>query len=66
MHRLHGCLKECNQFLAGHALRSKTRFKSLDETALVAVACRHEHPNHVFSLRHGERCVNLCNVMSYA
>ena len=40
----------------------KTRFKSLDEMALAAVACHHEHPRCVFSLHHGEQCVNLCNV----
>ena len=47
--------QECNQFLAGHALRSKGRYKALDETALAGVVSRHEFPLKFFSLCHGER-----------
>lgn len=49
--------KECNQFLAGDALRSKCRYKGLDETGVIGVVCRHEFPYRVLSMRHGERSV---------
>lgn len=39
--------KECNQFLAGHALRSSGRYKALDETGLVGIVCRHEVPHSI-------------------
>ena len=47
--------QECNQFLAGDALRSKSRYHRLDETGVVGVVCRHEFPYKMLSLRHGER-----------
>ena len=52
--------------LAGHAFRSKTRFKSLDKTALIAVACRHEYPKDAYSLHHGEQYANLHKIMCTA
>lgn len=30
-------LKECNSFLAGNSLRSRTRFKALDETGVIHI-----------------------------
>ena len=48
-------LKECNQFLAGDALRSKSRYKALDETGVIGMVCRHEFPHKLLSMRHGER-----------
>ena len=48
-------LQECNQFLAGDALRSKLRYKALDETGVIGVVCRHEFPFKLYSMRHGER-----------
>ena len=50
-------VQECNQFLATHALRSKSRFKALDETGVIGLACRHEFPYRFYNLRHGERYV---------
>ena len=47
--------QECNQYLAVHALRSKGRYKALNETALTGVVCRQEYPLKTFSLCHGER-----------
>jgi hypothetical protein len=47
----------CNNFLAGDALRSKTRFKALDETGVMGAVCRHEVPIRFFNLHHGERYV---------
>ena len=37
------------------ALRSATRFKALDETALFGCACCHEFPMSFINLKHGER-----------
>ncbi len=37
-------LQECSDFLAGNALRSKSRYARLDETAVMGVVCRHGHP----------------------
>ena len=36
--------QDCNNFLAGNMLRSNSRFRALDETALFGSACRHEFP----------------------
>lgn len=38
------CMQECNEFLAGNLLRSKTRYKALDETGVIGLVCRHEFP----------------------
>ena len=51
------CLQECNDFLAGNILRSSTRYKALDETAIFGSACRHEFPALFFNLKHGERYI---------
>ena len=48
--------QNCNDFLAGDLIRSRTRFAALDETGIIGIACRHEHPFRFYSLRHGERC----------
>ncbi len=48
-------MQECNQFLASDVLRSKSRYKALDETGVVGVVCRHEFPFKIMSMRHGER-----------
>ena len=48
-------MQECNQFLAGDALRSKTRYRGLDETGVIGVVCRHEFPYKLLSMHHGER-----------
>ena len=49
--------QNCNDFLAGDLIRSRTRFAALDETGVIGIACRHEHPFRFYSLRHGERCI---------
>ena len=36
-------------------LRSRSRFRALDETALFGSACRHEIPDVFCNLKHGER-----------
>ncbi len=51
----HYIMQECNQFLASDVLRSKSRYKALDETGVVGVVCRHEFPFKIMSMRHGER-----------
>ena len=38
-------------------LRSATRFRALDETALFGSACRHEFPAVFLNLKHGERYI---------
>ncbi|XP_065891624.1 uncharacterized protein [Dysidea avara] len=48
-------VEECNEFLAGNVLRTKFRYSALDETGVIGIACRHEHPYSFYSLRHGER-----------
>ena len=48
-------MKECNDFLAGSALRSNSRYARLDETGIMGAACRHEYPLCFLNLRHGER-----------
>ena len=45
----------CNDFLAGNMIRSASRYKALDETALFGCVCRHEFPIRFFNLKHGER-----------
>ena len=52
----------CSDFLAGDVLRSSTRYKSLDETAVFGCACRHEFPLMFIDLKHGERFVTDYNV----
>lgn len=47
--------QECNEFLAGNALRAKSRYRALDETAVIGSCCRHEFPRRFFSSNHGER-----------
>ena len=55
-------MQACTNFLAGHMLRSKSRYSALDETAVMGAACRHECPIPCFfSLKHGERSV-ICYV----
>lgn len=53
------CLKlqDCSEFLAGHALRSRSRFAALSETAIMGVVCRHEFPLCFINLFHGERYI---------
>ncbi|XP_028416121.1 uncharacterized protein LOC114539705 [Dendronephthya gigantea] len=46
---------DCNNFLAGNALRSNQRFAGLDETGIFGRACRHEFPKAFVNLKHGER-----------
>ena len=36
-------------------LRSATRYRALDETAVFGVACRHEFPVLFLNLKHGEK-----------
>ena len=58
--------QECNQFLAGDALRSSSRYSALDETGVMGAVCRHEIPVRFLSLRHGERYVfYLCTYYKY-
>ena len=45
----------CSEFCAGCAIRSKTRLKALDETAVFGVICRHDIPLNMINLKHGER-----------
>ena len=52
---MHLFVQECNDFLAGSMLRSATRYKALDETAVFGYACRHEFPGTFINLKHGER-----------
>ena len=47
----------CNQFQAGSNLRSKSKSKKLDETALFGAGCKHEVPLKFFSLKRGEEYV---------
>ena len=54
---LHMCLQDYNDFLAGNMLRSATRFRALDETALFGSACRHEFPAVFLNLKHGEKYI---------
>ena len=42
-------------------LRSSTRFRALDETAVFGSACRHEFPALFLNLKHGERYLGTCN-----
>ena len=61
VNRLTFWMQECSSFLAGDALRSRTRFKALDETGVMGTICRHETPIRFFNLHHGER---FCDGMS--
>lgn len=57
-------MQGCHDFLAGDALRSKSRFKALDETAIFGRACRHEFPKHFINLKHGEKyAITALNAM---
>ncbi|XP_064622542.1 uncharacterized protein LOC135484790 [Lineus longissimus] len=46
---------DCNEFKAGSNIRSKGRYYKLDETAVFGASCRHDFPQMMFSLKHGER-----------
>ena len=48
-------VQECNDFVAGNVLRSASRYKALDETAVFGYSCRHEFPGKFLNLKHGER-----------
>ena len=52
-------LKECHQFLAGDALKSRSRDAALDETAVLGTVCRHNFPQRFISMKHGERYGDL-------
>jgi len=54
--------QNCNDFLAGDLIRSRTRFAALDETGVIGIACQHEHPFRFYSLRHGERCIIIVHI----
>ena len=54
--RLTFSMQECSSFLTGDALRTRTRFKALDETGVMGTLCRHETPISFINLHHGERC----------
>lgn len=58
--------QNCNDFLAGDHIRSRTRFAALDETGVIGIACRHEQPFRFYSLRHGERYVHCYCTYMYA
>jgi hypothetical protein len=47
--------QDCSNFLAGNMLRSSTRYKALEETAVFGSACRREFPALFLNLKHGER-----------
>lgn len=55
--------QNCNDFLAGNLLRSKSRFAALDETGVIGIACRHEYPLCLYNLRHGERYYYMYIIM---
>ncbi len=48
-------IQGCHEFLAGDAIRSKSRYAALDETAVFGSICRHEFPQRFISMKHGER-----------
>ena len=53
-------------FLAGDLLRSKARYKALDETGVVGKVCRHEFPYRLYNIHHGERyTVNIHNYLMF-
>lgn len=45
----------CGEFLAGSAIRSRSRYTALSETAIFGRACRHEFPKRFINMKHGER-----------
>ena len=47
--------QDCNDFLAGSWMRSASRYKRLDETAVFGYCCRHEFPGKFINLKHGEK-----------
>ena len=53
-------LQGCHHFLAGDALRSKSRYAALDETAVFGSICKHEFPQRFINLKHGEQFDLLC------
>jgi len=59
---LYTYIQECNEFLAGNALRSASRYYKLDETAAFGSVCRHDFPSLFLNLKHGERLG--CNCFS--
>jgi hypothetical protein len=55
--------QDCSNFLAGNMLRSSTRYKALEETAVFGSACRREFPALFLNLKHGERYVVYVNII---
>ena len=49
----------CSDFKAGDAIRSRSRYHALDETAVFGAICRHDFPIRMLSLKHGERYYKL-------
>ncbi len=54
-HKLVLHIQGCHEFLAGDAIRSKSQYAALDETAVFGSICRHEFPQRFISMKHGER-----------
>lgn len=54
--------KGCHGFLAGDALRSRSRYAALDETAVFGSICRHEFPHRFLNMKHGERLANYYKI----
>ena len=47
--------QECNNFLAGNAIRSRARNAKLDVRGVFGSVCRHEYPLLFMDMKHGER-----------
>ena len=41
--------------MAGDAIRSRSRYSALSETAIFGRACLHEFPKKFINMKHGER-----------
>ncbi|XP_068690614.1 uncharacterized protein [Montipora foliosa] len=54
-----GGKEECSDFMAGNAVRSRSRYSALCETAIFGRACRHEFPKRFINMKQGERLTNI-------
>jgi len=52
-------MQECSHFLAGDAVRSRSRNANLDVRAVFGSVCRHEYPVLFMDMKHGERFVSF-------
>jgi len=61
-------MQDCNDFLAGDVIRSKSRYAALDETGVVGVACRYKFfifASSAYVMVNGTWCIH-CILLAFS